>query len=40
MVLIELAIGLAAATAAVFTVRRLTRKNSSGHLQCPEKEKH
>jgi hypothetical protein len=40
MVLIELAVGLAAATAAVFIVRRLTRKNSSGHLQCPEKEKH
>jgi hypothetical protein len=40
MVLIELAIGLAAAAAAVFIVRRLTRKDSSGHIQCPEKEKH
>jgi hypothetical protein len=40
VVLTELVIGLATATAAVFTVRRLTRKDSSGHIQCPEKEKH
>ncbi len=40
MVLTEFAIGLAAAAAAIFIVRRLTQKDSSGHIQCPEKEKH
>jgi hypothetical protein len=40
IVLIQLAIGLAAAGIVVFVIRRLIRKDSSEYIQCPEKGKH
>lgn len=39
MVLIQLAVGFIAAGIVVFVIRRLSRKDFSEHIQCPEKEK-
>lgn len=40
IILIQLAVGLAAAGVAVFSVRQLDRNKPSGHTECPEKEKY